>query len=209
MAVAQCYTHPVSRQPSFERLYPDPETGPYRLRVWIDRVNGRLGVVGVELWGVEPELQPWQERTVPKEPGASVFGLGAPADPLPEKAVTAAAVRLKLGAILNDWVAANKALAKAALKMGASRRDVAALRRSLDKPKPGRPRLSETLLRMVADEHQRALLVAPNAPTREVQHRLLKDPHLHLDVNVNTIRSWVKAAKDRDLYYPKPTKEEP
>lgn len=65
--------------------WPDPDRGPYSLRLSTTLVEGRPQIVGVELWG--------------DDPGRYAGGDSIPV-PEPETAVTSVAVRLPLGALL-------------------------------------------------------------------------------------------------------------
>lgn len=49
----------------FEFYWPDPDSGPYLVAVTMDTVQGRLEVVGVEMWGRTPSPSVWQQQGFP------------------------------------------------------------------------------------------------------------------------------------------------
>jgi hypothetical protein len=186
-----------------EFLYPDPAIGPYRLRVWFDNLGRRPVVVGLELWGVDPQWRPWHDRqarataTGPQDDPARLEPTGLQLDPT---AVTADVVhRLRLGALLDDYVGYNRALARAALKAGANRKAVDRYVQRFDVPKkPGRPRLRDELLQLVSDVYVAAERRGDRAPAKAVMQHLLALGHR--DLKSATVRSWIHAARSRGFF---------
>ena len=98
-----------SRPSQIERRWPDPNTGPLRLRVWFGRVNERPAVVGVELWGVEPVSQEWGA-----ESEAARHGF----EPLGTAPVRAQDVHtLRIGELLDDWLEFLRTMSRASLTL--------------------------------------------------------------------------------------------
>jgi hypothetical protein len=69
-----------------EIYWPDPEAGPYLVRVTLDNVDDRLEIVGVEIWGRDADEVGWSNR--------------APAGELTP--VTSTAIRLPLDHIATE-----------------------------------------------------------------------------------------------------------
>lgn len=206
-----------------EFLYPDPGLGPYRVRLWFKVVRGRPAVVGVEAWGVEPQVREWLDRSrrsASRMVGGELVGSGDLTDSepvefsLPETPVTAAAIRLPLGAMVRAWVQAHRAVGRAAIRVGADRKAVRAYLASLagteERRKRGRPPLPPELLRMVADIYERAgsdpdYFSTPNKLVQVELERVLRKP-----VSAGTVRSWVHQARNRGLLEKvRPREEEP
>lgn len=172
----------------WERLWPDGETGPFRVRLWLDDVNGTQSIVGVELWGVEPRVGDWGD-----------YG------DLPECAIRAEDIRLPLGDLRNHWVEAHAMRAKAA---GA---EWEALPEDQRKPRavhekavrefeqrftsrerrPGRPRLSDELLSRVTELYN----AGGPSPTQRVYDELSKGPNPPR--SFRTVQGWVAEARKR------------
>ena len=182
-----------------ERRYPDPLRGPYRLRLWVAVVHGRPAIVGVEMWGVEPQSTVWLDWSVRATAGSPQDDMGSfvpsniPA--LSPTAITASAIRLPLGAFIDGWVASNRALGRAALKVGGDPARVSAYLAALKDSKRGRPRLPDDLLRLVATMYATAIAAGDRAPARAVERDLKK--RYKIDPKATTVRSWIKAARDR------------
>jgi hypothetical protein len=190
---------------AFEQPWPDIEKGPYRVRIWVDDVSGRQAVVGVEMWGVAPKSQVWDEKRVqPSEAATSIFGARFEPYALPETPITAAAIRLPLGKLLDEYVATFKTMGQAILQMeGADADAVAALLKRFEPPrgKGGRPRLTNEKLELIAARYREAEEAGVRAPARYVTNylqRLYQDRTLNHD----TVRSWIKTARDRGLLPP-------
>ncbi len=213
-----------------EGLWPDRVTGPYRLRVWFGRVGGRPAVVGLELWGVEPQDRPWGAAGMTAgEEYAMVDGRltqVAPEDrrksaevKLPDTAIRADDVRLPLGAMLDEHVAWEAALAKAALQATflapaetwpkmpqlARAREEAFARakgsaeRILEQPAPrrrGRKPLDDVVLAEAAQIYQEAWDRGDRAQAKATAREL----HLRgYKVSEGTVKRWLVIARDRGL----------
>jgi len=190
-----------------ERLYPDPETGPYRLRLWFGVVGGRPAVLGVEMWGAAPPGDGWQERSIP------------------DAQIRAADVRLPLGAELDRWVAEQHAYARAALSPGflaaaaetwpdlellrpqkeaafaATRKVAQDYLRTYRKRRAGRPSsIPENLLRTVAEQYQAAVLEGSRAPAEAVA--IYFEEIGRPNVNNATVRGWIRKARQRGYLPP-------
>jgi hypothetical protein len=188
----------VSPQP-VERRYPDPVEGPYRLRLWVAVVQGRPGIVGVEMWGVEPHSATWHDwsiRASAKSPQDDIGAFEASNMPaLLPTTITASAIRLPLGAFIDGWVTSNRALGRAALKIGADPARVSDYLAALKDSRRGRPPLPDEWLRIVATIYEAAIAEGDRAPARAVERDLKK--RYKIDPKATTVRSWIKAARDR------------
>ncbi len=201
----------MDSQPSpIERLYPDPSQGPYRLRLWVSSVAGRPSVVGVEMWGVEPQMRAWHDphirataRTAQDDP--SVFGSDRPDFEGPETAITASAIRLPLGAFLDGWVRTNQALGRATLKYGAGARHRVAeyLMQFGEAKRVGRPPLPDEVLILVAHIYKDAEAAGDRAPAKAVERELQKRLGYRKSKGAATVRSWIRLARKRE-YLPPP-----
>lgn len=200
------------RPVSAEGRWPDPHTGPFRLRLWFGHVAGRSAVVGVELWGTTPQHRPWMEY----EPQ------------LPDAPIRAADARLPLGAFLDQHVDMQQALAKAALKpefldkvaatwpspadlgpvigpiVEAQRKAALAeasdaAKSVLGAPHPrrrGRKPLADADLKLAAQLYQDAWARGDRAPAKAVAHELQRRGH---NISDWTVRRRLVIARDRGL----------
>lgn len=175
------------------RLWPDPEHGPYRLRLWLRSVRGRLSIVGAELWGQEPVVAdwpgPWAEMT---------------AD-LPLAGISAEAGRLKIGELLDDAASVYQGAVMAAGQVwghvpGQSARG-AAVTEHLGLAQPGarrgRPPRGDEHYAEVAAVYKQAMATGRRAPAVAVADHFSKK--LHREVPKSTARSWIRVAADRGL----------
>ena len=186
-----------------ERLYPDPESGPFRLRLWFGVIGGRPSVVGVELWGTVPPVEGWQERSIP------------------DAQIGAADIRLPLGAELDRWVAFRRGLAVASLTPGflaavaktwpdleplkpAQEAAFAASRRVAEEHLQMYPNrragVPESLLRTVAEQYQVAVLEGSRAPAEAVA--IYFEEIGRPNVNNATVRGWIRKARQRGYLPP-------
>lgn len=184
-----------------ERLWPDPESGPFRLRLWFGKVDGRPAVVGVEMWGIEPAgPMPWNDwsiRSTARNADDNPFAF-EPAPPLPDVAIGAAAIRLPLGAMLDGWTQGNKALGRAAIAWGAQPEAVAEAMEQFEGPKKkGARPLPDALLRTVAHYYTEAVEAGDRSPAKAVVRRFKSDDNR--SVNPATARSWIAAARRRQI----------
>lgn len=153
----------------YEQLYPDPEAGPYLLRLTIEDVDKRLEIVGIEMWGQQPpvgEAAPW--------------GIESPAD-TPQR-ITSTAIRLPLDK-----------LAMAALEgMGHVTSHAArpVPRGGDTKSKGGRPPRSPEHWNKVAKIYS-AALASGKRPTSTVATQL--------DVSKTTAAKWVARCRAQGL----------
>jgi hypothetical protein len=185
----------VSDVPPLDR--PQPWAG-YRLWLHYGEVDGHPAIVGVELWGVEPQPRPWPHQDDPHV--VEVQGW----DTLPDQPVTADALRgLLLGAALNAHVAYQHALARAAVNLGTDAEVAAAYAARFGPPKRGRPPLTDEFLRLVADAYTEAALRPSGGDTRYRLSRVLRQP-----VSPSTVRRWVKVARERALLDPAPARKQ-
>lgn len=161
------------------RRWPDPVLGPYSLRVWFGHPGGVPAVVGVEMWGVEPVTQPWAVD------GGPIQGEGMADTP-----ITAQAVRVPLGGLLDAWVALH---GNAAQPQPAPERATLKLREDL--LKTARQIEREIFLREVAGVYQTALSAGSRRPAKEVEEWAADRPGGPF--SSSTVRSWIKQAADR------------
>lgn len=178
----------MEREPQ-ERRWPDPLHGPYRVRLWFGRVAGRPQVVGVEMWGVEPQSRPWPHLVDPEHEAQ----LGYPS--LVEVGITAEAVRLPLRKLLQDWAQDHRAFARAALRAGADADTVSAFVSGLGPAPRGRPPLSDELLGVVAHVYVDACEAARYDPAKATGIHLAKV--LGREVKPSTVRRWIALARSR------------
>jgi hypothetical protein len=177
----------VAEQPTWvAKLWPDPEHGPFRLRYWIRRIDGRPVVVGVEMWGVDPVGKSWTD-------GLPDWAQKAHAE-LPEVPVGAQDVRLPLGKFLDDWVKEQNRYAGAARQLwgelpGYEER-VQRFAESIGEKRRGRPRLSEAFLQRVTDTYNEAVRAGSRKPNVAVQRTLAAE-------TLPTARGWVSEARKR------------
>jgi hypothetical protein len=186
-------SHPEPRQPTLVRRWPDPERGPYRLAIWIAEIGGRPAIAGVEVWGVLPDAGSWINR----------LGLGSG----PEVGITAEAIRLPLGRMLQGHLGHGHALAKAARRLGADRAAVDAYEARLSPPKRGRPRLDDTLLRLVAAEYAEAVARGRADPAKVARARVSSAQRR--EVPPGTVRRWIAEARKRGHLTIPPTPRQP
>jgi hypothetical protein len=186
-----------------EGRWPDPERGPYRLRLWFGRVEGRPAVVGVELWGIEPQHRDWLvdeavEDASDMATGATVGRMASA--PVPEAAaVRAEDVRLPLGRLLDAWLERQRASARASRKLWANGNGHDPRVERLERPErapeaktPGRPRLSDDFLRQVTKVYNDAVASGQRDPAVRVQSALGA-------TTPETARSWIRQARQRGL----------
>jgi len=173
----------IGDRPEYQwRAWPDPVTGPFRLRLWIGRVDGRSAVVGVELWGVDPKLV--DKPAWPTE-----------LDDLPDAAIRAADVRVPLGRFLDGWIDHRRAFARASREWFAEipghEETVRAFEERLQPRRPaGRPRLSDEHLGLVTAVYNAAVTEGDRAPAYRVMEELGAR-------TVETARGWVRQARKR------------
>lgn len=185
-----------------EYLYPDPEGGPYRLRLWFKVLAGAPVVVGVEFWGVTPKLLPWREMVVtaaaPDAVGIFV-GQGEPIElSLPETAIGARAIRLPLKTLLDDWCKWNLAMGGALLQQPGVDEKAVLDRLAVFRPNwPGRRALPPGLLQTVLDRYQIAVRLGDPHPYETVA--LYLEDQGHDNVTGAKVRGWRKKALDRGL----------
>jgi len=190
--VAELLAHPF--------LWPSPTTGPYRVRLTFGRIDGRPVVVGVEMWGVQPPANPeaWHDfsiRAAASDGTDNPFRF-AEVPPLPDVAVSAAAIRLPLGALLDGWVENNQAFGRALVASGADADAVGAVMEQYDGPKKkGAAPLPAALLENVARYYTEAVAAGDRAPSKAVVRRFKADEKRI--VNAATARSWIAAARRR------------
>lgn len=167
-----------SRLHRTERLWPDPDTGPYRLHLWFGFIDGRPGVVGVEMWGVDPQRSDW--ATLPEA--------------LPETVIGADDIRLKLGEQLDRWVALTLSRAQRASERTAREltgRDVkVVITDAPERRRPGRRPLPDEFLQKVSEDYVAAVKRGVRDPSAEVGR-------LNGAANSNTARGWVRQARNR------------
>lgn len=186
-----------------EGLYPDRDTGPFRVRIWYGNADGEWGVVGVEMWGIEPVAKSWDDRSIratakgPQDNPASFKQ--APA--VPEALIGAKDIRLPLGALRDSFVEAHKAIDRAGTAMGIDTHALQDYLASLKEPKKrGREPLQPELLTTVARYYVDAVAAKDRAPAKAVL-RKLNEIGVKGDkgaaLNAATVRSWIAAAKER------------
>lgn len=203
---------PSPEEPNLEAeegRWPDPDHGPFRLRVWFGRVDDRPAVVGVELWGVEPQQRDWLESEAGDEAIDVVTGKAVSRDwlgyQLPDAAVRAEDVRLPLGRLLDDWLDRQRAFARASrLLWGDSpghEARVQRFERRLEGKRTGPPRLTDDFLQQVTDIYNGAARDGARNPAAPVQAALgARTP--------STARSWIREARRRGFpVVPPPTRK--
>ncbi|HVB53908.1 MAG TPA: hypothetical protein VNF24_06905 [Candidatus Acidoferrales bacterium] len=187
--------------------WPD-ETGPYQVRLWLQDIEGRPRIVGLEMWGIAPQNEPWW----------------GPVREGPDSAITASAIRVPLGKWLDDWAAENRRYAEAALRpeflaevaktwpdlpLRQVQKDAAfakARSAAIDyleqnvQRRRGRPTVPDELVRLVADQYRQALASGDRAPALAVTRylQLVKGS----DVNEATVRRWIGLARKRGYLPP-------
>lgn len=162
-----------------ERLWPDPHTGPFRLRLKFGQVAGREAITAVELRGVAPE-KPWPTE-FPE---------------LPDAAVQAEDIRLPLGALLDAQRMLHGSRARAARALWPENEaNVQQYEQQHDVKPRGRPRTSEAFLRQVADLYREAEVSGDRAPALLIAGELNAR-------TVNTARGWIRQARKRGLLAP-------
>jgi len=178
--------------------WPDSSKGPYRLRFWVGRVDGRPAIVGVELWGVDPIVTPWPGGLDEDPPWPSL----KPRD----TAVTAAAIRLPLGKLLDFHVEWLRTYARAARRL---REQLEAAGEAVDpgheervkafearhsgprSGRTGRKRMTRDRLEEVAAIYLEAAELGARAPSLAVAE--------HFGAQRATVRTWVRRAADAGL----------
>ena len=165
------------------RRWPDPVQGPYTLRVWFGHPNGYPTVVGVEMWGVEPVTQPWSSDGEPSRDG------------LADTAVTSQAIRIRLGELLDAWIALHGNIAQPAPSPEkATREEMSEL---LDRARGVQQAL---FLRQVALEYDTAVRRGDRRPAKAVEEWAAGQEGAPF--NSSTVRGWIKRAADQG-YLPK------
>lgn len=188
-------------------LWPDPESGPFRVRLWFDRVNGMQSVVGVEMWGIEPRAGDWT--------------MG---DGLPDTGIRSEDVRLPLGELRDWWIAMQLARPRAAEAaweaLPEDQRKPRAVHeaavaefeehvRSEAPRRAGRPFLSDEQLQRVTEVYNDEIKKGGRRPTKRVFDELGAEFGAGV---YKTAAGWVSVARKRG--YPvlpppqKPTKTE-
>ena len=173
--------------------------GPYRVRLWLDILKGRPSIVGVEIWGIEPQIKVWDDITIRGNARSlqdDIFSFSPSGISFAPTAITAKAARLPLGRLLDDWLKGKQALGRAAMAVGADPEKVQELLKDFDRPKPGRPPHRPELLRLIGEWYQQAESAGDRAPAKAV-HRQLAKFLKRRDLKASTVRSWIKAARDR------------
>jgi hypothetical protein len=171
-------TPSVPPQEYFTRLWPDPQTGPFWLRLWVKQVDDRPAIVGVEMWGVEP---PTAEVTLTDT-----------------TAITRKDIRdLRLDKLLDGWRAMMGSYARATVdthyaKAPDKEAKLARFERRLGVKHTGRPRLTDEFLREVADIYTKAVDKGDPAPALQVQMKLGA-------ATVETARGWIRQARKREV----------
>lgn len=189
-----------------DRRWPDPEAGPYWLRLWVAELDGRPAVVRLEMWGVDvdPDLRLEADRAYLLE-GASVGGS-------PDVAITSSTIRLPLDQMLQEAVLMDRARMRALQRMqppedwsedreAARQAALAEAVSRLPKPRRGPHPLPDDLLRRVADIYREAVSEARRDPAKVVQYRLSDE--MRRELKASTVRSWVRVAVERG-YLEKP-----
>jgi hypothetical protein len=180
---------PPEQPRQIERLWPDAEHGPFRLRLWFGRVNGRPAVVGVEMWGVLPEEAPWV-TLLPDSPDTPMK-----AD-LPAAPILAEDIRLPLGALRDDWTEMHLAFARAARKLYSeapgTKVKVRRIEERFERKHTGRPRLSDEFLSRVTAIYNAAVSEGDRRPAK----RLIKELG---PAAPETARGWIRQARQRGL----------
>jgi hypothetical protein len=190
----------IDRPESWELLWPDSRRGPYRLRLWIARLEGRPKVVGLEMWGTEPVLAPWIDRShlATARDASEDPGLMQSVDRrLPDTPISAKTQRLPLGALFDRWVEGSQAMGRAVMDVGANREAVGTYLQQLDKPKKkGRPPLPADRLELVLKKYHEAAAAGDRAPAKAVE-RYWRQTFGPKDLKGSTVRSWIRRAKAR------------
>lgn len=166
-------------EPAIVRRWPDPETGPLLLHVWIDRIDDRPAVVGVELWGIRPPV--------------SASCLDAVMALAEEAPVRASDVRLPLGAFLDDWVGTQLATGRAAQQLYGKKIEphVRAIETKYGAQPGERSHLTDDFLERVAEVHAAAVRSGNRKPSLAVWRALGNG------YSRSTARSWVHEARRR------------
>ena len=164
-------------------LWPDPERGPLRLRVWFGRVDGRRAIVGLELWGVDPP------RPLPQW-----FGT----EKLPDAAIRAEDVRLPLGRLLDSRVAHELSAVRMSRALWGDvpghEETVRRFEERLGTYRVGRPRLSDEFLEQVTAIYNAAVADGERKPAMRVLEEL--GPLTGTTVP-ETARGWIRQARKR------------
>jgi hypothetical protein len=178
---------PNERPQSVSYLWPDPETGPLRLRVWFGSVNGRRSVVGVELWGMD----------LPPLPGS----LGTPEAP-----IRAEDVRIPLGRLLDAQVESELAMARASRALWSDvpghEETVRRFEEHRGAERVGRPRLADDFLEQVTALYNQAVADGERKPAMRVLDEL--GPLTGTTVP-ETARGWIRQARKRGFPVAAPT----
>lgn len=189
-------TDDTEQQPqSVPGAWPDPQTGPFRLRLWFGTVDEKPAVVGVEMWGVDPvrETPPWFIDV-----------------DLPDVPIGAEDIRLPLGRLRDDWVDKQRSYARASralwgdvppeLRLPQEVHEAAVQRfeRRLGAPKRvGRPPLSDELLGRVTAIYNEAVTSGDRKPALRVKTDLEKAGLARADTPTKTVRGWIGQARKR------------
>jgi hypothetical protein len=204
-----------------EMLYPDSESGPFRVRLWFDTVAGRPAICGLEMWGSTPAVAPdtWLplsfRSTTAKDTPAARAGFVGPEESvelaLPRTAIGAKDVRLPLGAWLDDYVRWNLGIGLAALELGADEEKVVEHLQKFPNRRRGHPPLSDEFLREVAELWQRAVNSSDRRAPALAVAAWLEEKRGLVDVKHSTVRQWKKKAEKRfpELFTAKPAPVKP
>lgn len=164
------------------RLWPDPQNGPLRVRVWFGRVQGRPAVVGVEMWGVEPiqAAMPLDSATLDDSP------------------IRAEDIRLPLGKWLDAWTEMQYRYARASRELwgdipGHEDR-VSKFEARIGDKRLGRPALSDEMLSRVTEVYNAAVKDGDRRPAMRVFEVLGADFGASVP---ETARGWVRQARKR------------
>lgn len=157
-----------------ELLHPHPQNGPFRLRVWIQSIDGRPAVVGVEMWGVSPVSRIWDKDRIPEM----------------KRSIPAEDVRIGLPDHLKSALAAHDWFGNQSLLWwedeGQLER-VEALRSAIAVKATGKARLTDEFLREILD-------LCESPANRELSLREIAE---QFGANYNTFRTWKKRAVAR------------
>lgn len=185
---------------SYQTPWPDPESGPYVLRIWNGFVDGRPAVVGIELWGREPVSLKWDEGSRKKALGQEV--------PITSRSVA----QLRIPSFVKDRIDRDLRGAELQDAIGAtawpgpSEEDydpesqfeaTRYVRTVLEngRTKVGRPSLGDELLQQVIEVVDRAER-SGDRKTNLAVWRWAES--CNLNVSKSTARSWVKKARERN-----------
>ena len=160
---------------SVTRRWPDPVDGPFTLRYWVGYPGGRPAVVGVEMWGVDPKRLAWDGDR----------------EGLPDVPVTAAAIRLPLGKMLDDWLSVMGNLAQSSIELWGDEPGQRMAAESYIANLEAKPKRGPEFLEAVA----RVYLAARDAGSRRPNRAVEEWARLEgIERDSKTIRGWVYQA---------------